>query len=163
MFKKCLIMAGLLVIALTLNTAPATAQNKPIQVALFNPLQIFPEDATIGGVRLNLIYGKNAWVSGVDFGLVNHTTTGLTKGWQFGLVGIADKDFVGFQNNAVNVVNGNIEGVQWGFVNYAHYTNGLQFGFVNYSASMKGVQVGLVNIIGQGGQFPIFPFVNWSF
>jgi len=29
--------------------------------------------------------------------------------------------------------------------------------------SMKGLQIGLVNIIRQGGQFPVFPIVNWSF
>lgn len=161
--KKCLTLVGLLLIALSLCPAPVSAENKPVQVAVFNPIQIFPEDASIGGVRINLIYGRNAYVSGVDFGLVNHTTTGLTKGWQTGVVGLVDKDFMGFQDNAVNVVKGNMEGFQWGFVNYAHYANGLQLGLVNYAASMKGVQIGLVNIIGQGGQFPIFPIVNWSF
>jgi len=157
------VFATLVFITLILLCTAASAENRPVQVSLFNPVQIFPEDYRIGGVRFNLIYGKNALVSGIDFGMVNHTTTGLTKGWQFGLVGLAEQDFMGFQNNWVNVVRRNFEGFQCGVVNYAHYANGLQLGLVNYAASMKGVQVGLVNIIGQGGQFPIFPFVNWSF
>ncbi len=163
MLLKFRAFAALVFIMLILLCTAASAQMRPVQASLFTPVQIFPEDYQIGGVRFNLIYGRNALVSGVDFGLVNHTTTGLTKGWQFGMVGLADQDFMGFQSNAVNVVKRNFEGFQWGFVNYAHYANGFQLGLVNYAASMKGLQVGLVNIIGQGGQFPIFPFVNWSF
>ena len=41
--------------------------------------------------------------------------------------------------------------------------HGLQVGVVNYAQSMRGLQIGLVNIIKQGGQFPVFPIVNWSF
>ncbi len=163
MFKKYLITAALLVTAVSLIPATASAENKPIQLALFTPVQIFPEEATIGGIRFNLIYGRNAWVSGVDFGLVNHTTTGLTKGWQFGVVGMVEEDFLGFQDNIVNITKRNFEGFQWGFVNYAYSCNGLQLGFVNYAVNMKGLQIGLVNIIKQGGQFPVFPIVNWSF
>lgn len=139
------------------------AQNKPIQLALFTPVQIFDENVPIAGIRLSLIYGRSVSVTGLDWGLVNHTTTGKSMGVQFGLVGIAEADFVGWQDNWVNVVEGEIEGFQWGVVNYAHYTNGLQLGLVNYSGSMKGIQIGFVNIIGQGGQFPVFPIVNWSF
>jgi len=141
----------------------AFAQSKPVQLSLFTPVQIFNENVPISGVRLNLIYGRSVSVTGLDLGLVNHTTTGKSMGLQYGLVGIADADFVGWQDNAVNMVKGNFEGIQSGLVNYAHYANGLQFGFVNYAATMKGLQIGLVNIIGQGGQFPVFPIVNWSF
>jgi len=34
---------------------------------------------------------------------------------------------------------------------------------VNYTQRLHGVQVGLVNIIREGGTFPVFPLVNWSF
>jgi hypothetical protein len=63
----------------------------------------------------------------------------------------------------VNFVRQDFEGFQWGIVNYARYANGFQLGLVNYAGSMKGLQIGLVNIIDQGGQFPVFPIVNWSF
>jgi hypothetical protein len=74
-----------------------------------------------------------------------------------------DSDFVGFQDNSVNVVKGNFEGVQWGFVNYAQSAKGFQLGIVNYVESMHGLQIGLLNIIRQDGAFPVFPIVNWSF
>jgi hypothetical protein len=141
----------------------ALGQSKPVQLALFAPVQIFPAQTSIGGIRLSLIYGKNARVSGLDLGLVNHTTSGISEGVQTGLVGVNDADFQGLQWNFVNVNRGNVEGVQWGFYNHAKYANGLQLGFINHAASLKGIQIGLVNIIETGGQFPVFPIVNWSF
>ena len=86
-----------------------------MQLSLFNPIQIFPENTTIGGIRINLIYGKNAAVSGIDFGLVNMTSSGLSQGWQFGGVGYNEGDFLGFQNSIVNYTKGNSEGLALGF------------------------------------------------
>ena len=149
MTKKYSILLGLTVLTIILISAPVQAQNQPIQVALFNPIQIFPEDNNIEGFRLNLLYGRNASVQGLDVGLVNHTTKGLSKGVQFGLFGMVDSDFTGLQINVVNVTKGKFEG--------------LQFGFVNFAESIKGLQIGFVNIINQGGAFPVFPIVNWSF
>lgn len=160
--KRCVLL-GLAVFISIMMAAPVLAQSRPIQLALVTPIQIFPEDDSITGVRLNLLYGRNVSVSGLDLGLANHTTTGMFKGWQIGLVGIADTDFMGWQDCGVNVTNGRCEGLQWGIVNYANEMSGFQLGFVNYARSMKGLQVGLVNIIRQGGQFPVFPIVNWSF
>jgi hypothetical protein len=163
MATKRLVLLGLAVFISIMMAAPAFAQNRPIQLALVTPIQIFPEGNSIGGVRLNLLYGRNASVSGVDLGLVNHTTTGMSKGWQHGLVGLNDADFMGFQDCGVNVTKGRCEGFQWGIVNYTGEMSGLQLGLVNYAKNMKGLQIGLVNIIKQGGQFPVFPIVNWSF
>jgi hypothetical protein len=126
-------------------------------------VQLVPEDDAIVGLRLNLIYGKNSYLTGVDWGMVNHLTTGVSKGVQFGLIGIVEGDFVGWQDQFVNVTKGNFEGFQSGFFNSANHVEGVQFGIVNYARSMKGLQIGLVNIIKQDGQFPVFPFVNWSF
>jgi hypothetical protein len=85
---------------------PVQAQNRPIQVALVTPIQIFPEEDSISGIRLNLIYGRNGSVMGLDLGLVNHTTTGISKGVQFGFIGLVDSDFIGWQDNSVNVTKG---------------------------------------------------------
>jgi hypothetical protein len=142
---------------------PAHAEVRPIQLSLVAPVQIFPEEDDIAGVRFNLIYGRNVSVTGVDLGFINHCMGGVSKGFQYGLVGLVESDFVGWQNNAVNITRGDFEGLQWGFMNYAGYANGLQLGFVNYAERMKGLQIGLVNIIKKGGQFPVFPIVNWSF
>ena len=53
--------------------------------------------------------------------------------------------------------------MQIGLVNTAADWNGLQLGFVNYTKRLDGLQIGLINIIKEGGQFPFFPIVNWSF
>ncbi|MBU2491867.1 MAG: hypothetical protein KJ571_04525 [Bacteroidetes bacterium] len=161
MKAKKMFYLSVLISLIFLNTAKA--QDKPIQLALFNPVQIFDENTSITGLRINLIYGKNAQVSGLDWGLINHITSGVSKGVQFGLVGIVEADYMGWQDNGVNITKGKFEGLQWGIVNYAGTVSGVQIGLVNYAANMtKGLQIGLVNIIKQGGQFPFFPIVNWA-
>jgi hypothetical protein len=154
---------GIVAIILISMATPALAQPRPVQLALVTPVQIFHEDDTIVGVRLNLLYGRNASVMGLDMGLVNHVTTGISTGVQYGVVGLVDSDFVGLQNNMVNATNGKFDGFQLGIVNYAKIANGFQLGFVNYAESMRGLQIGVVNIIQRGGAFPVFPIVNWSF
>jgi hypothetical protein len=64
---------------------------------------------------------------------------------------------------ALLITRKSFEGVQSGLYNTADQMTGLQFGFVNYARTLKGVQIGLLNIIKQGGAFPAFPIVNWSF
>ena len=163
MTRKFWTLLALTIMTIMTIIPSAMAKDRPIQLALFAPIQLFPESNSITGIRLSLIYGKNTSVTGLDWGLVNHTTAGRSMGVQFGLVGLADADFLGWQDNAINIVKGDFEGLQWGFVNYADHANGLQLGFVNYARTLKGLQIGLVNIIKQGGAFPVFPIINWSF
>jgi len=163
MFKSIIGLIALAAAILFILTPSAMATERPIQLSLVTPIQIFPESDDITGIRFNLIYGRNTSVTGLDLGLINHCTGGVSKGFQYGLVSIVDADFVGWQNSVVNVTHGDFEGLQWGFMNYAGYASGLQLGFVNYAERMNGLQIGLVNIIQRGGQFPVFPIVNWSF
>lgn len=163
MLKRSWVILGLVSLIIILLSAPGYAKNRPIQIALVTPIQIFPEDNSITGIRLNLLYGRNVSVTGLDVGLVNHTTTGKFIGLQYGLVGLSDSDFSGWQDCVVNITNKKFEGFQFGWVNYADYMSGFQLGLVNYAKTAKGLQIGLVNIIRQGGQFPVFPIVNWSF
>ena len=144
-------------------SAVVVAQNNPIQLSLFNPVQIVPENESVSGLRLNLIYTKNADVTGFDLGLVNKTT-GKQLGVQWGFVNLTDGGFTGWQAGAVNVTSGSSVGLQTGWVNYhmGHF-NGLQFSIVNYSATLKGLQLGLINIIGKGGFLPVFPIFNFDF
>ncbi len=148
----------------TLATSPARAQQqeRPIQLSLVTPVQIFPADYAIKGFRLNLIYGRNAAFSGFDLGLVNHVTPGSAVGVQWGLVNLTES-FVGWQHGLVNLNDGEIEGLQWGGFNSAGRINGLQLGLINYSERANGVQVGLVNIIKEGGMFPVMVIANWGF
>jgi hypothetical protein len=163
MSRKSCSLIGVAILACILVAQPILAQEKPIQLSLFSPIQLVPEGNAIAGVRLSLLYGKNTYVSGLDWGLVSHCTSGMSKGAQFGGVGFVEADFMGWQSSVVNYTKGNFEGFQWGFVNYAGHANGFQLGFVNYAMTMHGLQIGLVNIIKQGGQFPVFPIINWSF
>jgi hypothetical protein len=148
-----------------LGACPVLGQEeaKPIQLSLFAPVQLVPEETPISGVRLGLIYSKNTSVSGLDLGLITHCTSDTSVGVQFGLVGLVDANYIGWQDNFVNVTREDFKGFQWGVVSYARRANGFPLGVVNYAMSMKGLQIGLVNIIKQGGQFPVFPIVNWSF
>lgn len=165
--------ASLMLVALPLYGQ----QQRAIQLSLVTPVQLFPEEDAIGGVRLNLIYGRNVSVAGLDIGIANHTTTGTTKGVQIGIVGLADNTFLGWQANWVNITKERFEGFQQGLVNVAGQATGfqyslvnvtdrmtgLQLSLVNYTKRMKGIQVGLINIIREGGFLPVSPIVNWSF
>jgi hypothetical protein len=158
-------------------SSATAAEGEPFQLALFHPIQIRDEHASITALRLNLIYGKNVSVIGIDIGIANHCTGGQTLGLQYGLVGLVEGDFLGWQDNLISIVNGSFtgfqsglynhcgqgEGFQMGFVNRATDMRGLQLGLVNYTETMYGLQVGLVNIIHRKETLPVFVIVNWSF
>lgn len=127
------------------------AQNRPIQLPLIAPAEIYPESNSDSGVRLSLQYRRNVNVTGFDLFPVSQTTAGISKGVQFGGVALVDANFVGWHNAPVNIVS------------YSNDAEGVQFGLVSYARKLKGLQIGLVNVIRQGGEFPVFPIVNWSF
>lgn len=156
-----IVMLALMAIAVT--PADGAAEEQPVQLSLFNPLQIIPEDTAIKYFRFNLIYGKNTSLTGLDIGLVNHLTAGESMAAQFGFGNWVEADMKGLQWGAINATRGNFTGWQWGFVNYSGHTKGFMLGFVNYSESMYGLQIGLINIIMEGGMLPFFPFFNFSF
>ena len=174
-------MAAILVLlALMMLPTLVSAQSdaRPIQIALVNPIQIFNEDTSITGLRLNLLYGRNQNVKGIDLGLIAGHTTGNGKGVQWNLVNITDGMFTGFQWGAVNIVGGqstafqlgwfnqtkaSSESFQWGLLNVAEDMSGFQLGIVNYAQKMYGLQIGLLNIIKSKEKLPVFPIVNWSF
>ena len=140
-----------------------TAQEKPFQLSLFNPVQIVPEHESVNGIRLNLIYTKNVNVTGFDWGLVN-LTTGKQLGVQWGGVNLTQGGFTGWQGGFVNVTKGNFVGLQTSWLNYhGGYFNGLQFSIINYAETLKGLQLGLINVIGKGGFLPVFPIFNFDF
>lgn len=157
-------IVGLITISfLILFSSSLIAQDSPFQLSLFNPIQIVPENESVSGIRLNLIYTKNVNVTGFDFGLVN-VTTGKQLGVQWGGVNVTDGGVTGWQSGFVNISRGNSVGLQTAFVNYhgGHF-NGLQFSVVNYAATLEGLQLGLINIIGEGGFLPVFPIFNFDF
>jgi len=174
------VLPAVVLFALVMAHAPAPAATpsitggKPIQLSLFNPVQLVPEKESISGLRLNLLYGVNRDVQGLDYGLVNHTR-GNELAWQLGGIGYVEKDFFGWQDNWINITNGEFTGFQSGVFNQATTANGVEFGLVNVTQSMHGLQIGLLNMtqtmhglqIGVGniiqkGKMPFLPIVNWS-
>ena len=176
-FSAAFVLAVLVICSLGIRNGVAGEEGKPFQLALFHPLQIRDEHASITALRLNLIYGKNVSVTGLDIGIANHCTGGRTLGLQHGLVGFVEGDFMGWQDNAISFVKGKFtgfqsglynhcgqgEGLQMGLVNRATDMRGFQLGLVNYTETMYGLQVGLVNIIERKETLPVFILVNWSF
>ncbi len=157
-----IVLSATLGIALLVPTAGIAAE-KAVNISLVTPISIARETDSVTAFRLNILYGKNTSVQVLDLGLVNHTTSGLSKGLQWGAVNIAEADFHGAQLGAVNYNGGSFEGVQWGFVNHTMNGDGLQLGFVNFAQKIHGIQIGFVNVISQDGFLPVLPIVNWSF
>jgi hypothetical protein len=168
--------------ALVLLLSPlAVEAQSPIQISFFPPAQLVSEDQEITAFRLSL-YGRNAEMTGLDLGLVTHTTGDATA-LQIGAVNIVEGDFTGLQagwagGSLVNFTRGHMkglqfaiyngagsgQGLQWGLVNNTEgHMEGLQVSFVNIANDFNGLQVGLINIIRSKDRFPVLPLVNWKF
>ena len=173
-----IVVSALLAVLVASTGAPLAAQESPIQIALFTPLQIVKAEKGVSGLRFNFLYSVNKSVKYVDLGVVNVTTGGPSAGLQFAFVAMNKGTFTGWQASPIAITEGRFEGfqqgfftsakgggkgLQWGVINTAGAWEGLQIGFVNNAQSLHGVQIGLINIIKQNGQFPVFPIVNWSF
>jgi hypothetical protein len=162
-----------------LQAAPAAAEGEKLgSISVFNPVQIFDETASIKGVRWNIVYGKHANITGLDFGFIAGHATGNFKGvqlnavnlvdgsftgWQSGLLSQSKGDFLGLQTSGINIVKAHSEGVMLGFVNKTNSMSGLQIAFVNVTENMHGLQIGILNIIRGKDKWPILPIVNWVF
>jgi len=156
-------VGALFALCITILAAmPAAAAEKALNISLFPPIALAkPEDA-VTAFRLNLIYGKNVATKIVDLGLVNHTTTGVASGLQWGAINITEGQLSGIQIAALNLDKGTTKGLQWGGVNYAKSGGGLQLAVINYAEEMDGLQIGAVNIIKKGGAFPVMIIANWG-
>ena len=163
MMKKLVVMSLMfLLVGIGVARAEGTEEH-PIQLSLFNPLQLYPETTSVEYFRWNFLYGANADVRGLDIGLVNKTT-GVQRGLQWGFVNSVDQDFHGWQQGLVSInegagesigvsagfisyINGDMSGVQWGSVNVTKGVfHGVQVGVVNYANDMHGLQFGFVNV-----------------
>jgi len=161
--SKRLILSALLVLSLV-GTAMA-GEAKPIQLALFNPVQMVPEEESIMGVSLGLIYAANQDVTGFSFVLLGvneakgnaagvelglgNWVEGYFHGWQGGFVNYTGTRFIGLQSGIVNVTKGDLTGAQLGIVNWAEgFVHGAQAGIFNYSTDrFIGAQLGAVNMV----------------
>jgi hypothetical protein len=153
-------------------------REEPFQLALWSPVAVRADDVGITIFRLNVIYGRNVSIKGIDLGIANHCTGGVSKAWQIGLLNSVEGDFIGWQDGwVVNFTSGKFigfqsgiynevaeaEAFQLGIINKAENMSGLQLGFVNWCENMHGIQIGLANYIASKETLPFFVFVNWSF
>src|SRR2546422_5925603 len=123
-------LAAVAALALAARAPGAHADGNPIQLSLFTPIQIVQADQSVSGLRLDLIYGRNANVTGVDWGLVNHDT-GSGKAWQLGAVNVVGENFTGWQDGYVNLTHGRFAGLQSGGFNRSESMTGFAYGLVN--------------------------------
>jgi len=175
---KRVLAAATLFLGLGFVLPGAALADGPINLSLFNPVQIVKEDQAVTAFRFSLIYGVNTDLTGVDLSLVGinkGTVTGVQwagvgiveggfTGWQAGwLASITRGSFTGLQDGAYTHV-GSGSGVQLGILNTAGEFSGLQFGLVNITDVMtSGLQIGLINVIKNKEKLKLFPIVNWKF
>ena len=140
------------------------SDHKPFQIALWNTVQIIPQEISVHGFRWNVIYGENENVNGFDMGIVNKTN-GYQKGAQLGIWNDTEYEFTGFRAGFVNFSGGEFKGYERGLVNVLDNEgkgwvsggvnvvndnfSGLLSGIFNiqFADKMSGAHVGAVNII----------------
>jgi hypothetical protein len=127
--------------------APASEGWTPFQASLWPPIQIFNADWKVSGARINFPYGKQARVTGLDFGLANQVETEML-GAQLGVVNFNDGTTGGVQLGLGNSSDLGLRGGQLGFLNLAYEgpVRGVQLGFGNTSSGLTGLQLGAVNV-----------------
>lgn len=90
--------------------------------------------SVVKGVRANLGCGRFERTYGVDLGLFSKS--GDFCGVAANVVGnFSERDAEGFQFGVVNMVEGDVRGVQIGLVNKAGHLYGVQIGLVNFNPS----------------------------
>ena len=148
----------------------------PFQIGIWPPkYQIVTEDINVSGLKINLPFGGNDNIQGVDLGLA--ATAKKTSALQVNVfVNRTHEEFTGLQfailnqsgnSNGVilggmNVTEDKTKGIQVGIINSSMGTRGLQIGLINYTETMTGIQIGLVNIITES-VVPFFPIINFCF
>jgi len=132
----------------------------PLQISIWNPVQLVPDDWDVRGVRLNMPYGKIQNVYGLDYGLVNvvrqdvagiqvgiYNSASAARGIQIAAWFNMTDSMSGVQLGVANTASSTtMHGVQNGIVNYAKDMSGLQNGLVNITKELNGVKIGLVNV-----------------
>jgi hypothetical protein len=125
---------------------PAAADGfSPVQIGIWEPIQIFDRDYSIVGIRLNPLRGTNRSVMGVDVGIWNQVEDD-SWGFQLGLVNQTGQLNGSTSGDADAAAKGRLGGLQLGYVNGADTVWGLQLGLANLARQkVAGLQLGVVN------------------
>jgi hypothetical protein len=164
-------------LALPMLAAPGWAEGmpKPFQLSWVPGFQVFPQEDAIWGLSLNVLYGIQHDVTGLNLGpfaeatrlrgvaisIVN-TSREYVRGVHMGGGNAVEGHLAGLQFGGANLVEGDLEGMQLGIANSAGGGAGFQLGMVNHTTSMKGLQIGLLNF-NEKGWLRFFPIFNFDF
>lgn len=179
-------LASILALALLAPAGTTARADAALQLAL--PGLQAPRDPDVDGVRLVLLHGENARVSGVDLGFAAISEAAVQSGLTLNLgLSIVHHASSGSPWALVNVHRGSdrslnvaclnsIEtleaGGNVGFLNITARESGFdlgglnlaesagtQLGMLNVAREIHGVQIGLLNFA-SNGFLPVFPFFN---
>jgi hypothetical protein len=152
------------------GSVAAESSWSPLQLAVWDPVQIFDSEKSIYGFRYSLIRGVNHDVFGLDISSFANVATGDVLGGQFSLAhNHVDGDFSGIQFSGYNAISGKLYGLQAGGVNStsaqviglqtallndSEGSNiGVQFAGLNLSSGVfSGMQVGILGNDTRGGK-----------
>lgn len=155
-----------------LHSTPCFAAMTPLSVGVVPPVQLPPQDYTITGARVSVLYGHHHNVYGLDLGLVGNITQQNFVG--VGLAGIFNAThgttrIIGLQAAGVGNFNTNkiavyglqlalftnynsgeseLFGLQVAAANLSEFTTiyGVQAGLYNKAKAVYGFQIGIVNV-----------------
>ena len=146
----------------------------PLQIGIYPPAQLIPEDADVRGLRLSLPYSVNNHVVGIDIGIASTASDidalqvnlysmvyGEMTGVQIALLATTGSGN-GLQISLLNRASTVFEGIQCSLINMAEDMTGIQIGLINRTEFLTGLQIGLVNVIEESAM-PFFPIINFSF
>jgi len=172
--KKALVFTAF-VIAFAAASASAF-DTTPLQLAIWPPrLQVVPDYIDVSGIKLNLPFGRNENIVGLDAGIASSSSK--ASALQVNLLNRVHDRYAGLQVGLLNQTGNSsgvrfgllmnttdsvAKGIQVGLINTSTEMSGLQIGFINYTEFMTGFQVGLINIIRES-IIPFFPLVNFCF
>jgi hypothetical protein len=161
--------AAVILIVLSLGVARA-GEGWPLQLGIFPPVQLIPEDMAVRGIKLNLPYSANDRVVGIDVGVASAGADmevlqvnlyNRVYGLQVGLLDTIGSGN-GLQIGLLNRVSTVFQGIQISLINVAEEMTGVQIGVINRTEFLSGLQIGVVNVI-EESPLPFLPIINMSF
>ena len=118
--KKSLLVLAILALTTGIVSAFDTTA---LQLGIWAPnVQLVPPEISITGVKINLPYGSNCQITGLDIGLVSISNDQGTE---------LEARVAALQLNLFNSTSGSFSGIQAGLVNLSDTSNGIIFGLVN--------------------------------
>ncbi len=165
---KSLCILILLSIPIVAKSAEEAAEEPtawtPLQISIWNPVQLFSEERNVYGIRTNVFYGKNHNIYGLDIGLFTNECNDI-NGFQISTLcnlarGHVTGSQIGYYSNLAENITGlqmcvglnsadNLNGLQLSLFNNfptdKTKTNGIQIGFINFCERVNGIQIGLFN------------------